>query len=591
MILVALVIPFALAADKNDSPTSDSSPAPSLKSAEARPKSTSVEAAISLEPTEKNRGEEDSSREKGVASQLSNDVKSTHKQLRVIKPYHADKPLTLLNYCLDKSGNLWMSVSTGSRYPTDTTSRAPKEVNFVQVYDADGNLKAEYPLEFVATAMNFAEDDTLVLAGEGKVARMSANGEILKQSPTPNIGDMEEFKTKMIEEAKKERAKSSANWTRQIKTLDDRLKRIEEKEPDESKRSPQEKMMVQQLTMQKKQFEQMAESMEKAIDTESLIRRRLSVPGVAGTAKEVFIVLAGANGYEVWRTDYDFENGKVVANRLSGCCGNMDVQACREGFVASINGEFKVVEFDRDGKRLISFGKRDRSASDGFGSCCNPMNCRILSNGDYIVAESSIGHIKKFDSKGKFIEVVGKAKISGGCKHCSLGYDEKLNRYYMMNEDRNHVCVLVPLSEAPEYTEEELQAKDAREGLGRKLIGEWREDKPETESVKDDDNIKNALFFQNNRNKPIQIKFVDDGTAKISGGMFDNFRGTEFSWEPVSQRDGILEFTLYMDGVEFITEKIKFDPDDNQLQFTSKSNYYFNGINTLLRSKSAGEAK
>jgi len=593
LILVVLMNSLAVATEKDGSKAASSQPSKGIRSGRTETDSAATELQVTsaLPTSEKSEGETEQTGKEGWNSKTSNDAKSTHKQLRVIKPSHDSKPVALLNYCLDKTGQLWMSVSTGSRYSSGSaesadTSKLQKDTNFVQIYDAEGALKAEYPIEFKATAMNFANDGTLILAGGGKVARMSAQGEILKQAPTPNLGDVEEFKKKIIEEAKKERESSAANWTRQIKVLDERLKRIEEKEADESKRSDQDKLMIKQLKMQKEQFEQITESMERSFDIDSLLERRLNVPGVAGTLKEVFIVLAGSNGYEVWRTDYEFGNGKVVAKRLSGCCGNMDVQACNEGFVASINGEFKVVEFDRDGTRRVSFGKRDRNADDGFGSCCNPMNCRILSNGDYIVAESSIGHIKKFNSKGEFIEVVGKAKISGGCKHCSLGYDEQRNRYYMMNEDRNHICVLVPLSEAPEFTEEELQAKEAREGLGRKLIGEWQQEKGDRSKDKGEEKSKRVVDpWRGDTSKPVRMTFADDGSAKVSGGMFENFRGREFSWEPVGQKDGILEFTLYVDGVEFLSEKVAFQSDDNQLELKSKPNYYFNGIKCLVRSK------
>ncbi|MBL8810287.1 MAG: hypothetical protein JNM43_08935 [Planctomycetaceae bacterium] len=101
------------------------------------------------------------------------------------------------------------------------------------------------------------------------------------------------------------------------------------------------------------------------------------------------------------------------------------------------------------------------------------MNVRCCDNGDILTAESSIGTIKRFNDKGELVGVVGKARIGGGCKHVALGYDSKRDRYYMMNVDRDHICVMLPNAEAPELTSEEQMAKTAREGLGQKLVGVW----------------------------------------------------------------------------------------------------------------------
>ena len=96
------------------------------------------------------------------------------------------------------------------------------------------------------------------------------------------------------------------------------------------------------------------------------------------------------------------------------------------------------------------------------------MNVRCCDNGDILTAESSIGDIKRFSSDGKLVSYIGRARISGGCKHVALAWDAKLDRYYMMNVSDSPICVLVPRSQAPEFTAAELAAKAAREGLGRR---------------------------------------------------------------------------------------------------------------------------
>ena len=518
---------------------------------------------------------------------------ATHKQLRVIKPMRDGKPVTLLNYCLDKSGDLWMSISTGSRHQDAGVGSPSEVVNAVQIYDPDGQLKAEHPIGFKATAMNFALDGTLLVSGEGKIARLDSSGKVLKESATPNITNLDDFKNEIVEAAKKEQEKSNEAMNKQIEMMEGRIKSIESKEPDEAKRTAQDKSMIRTLKTQLTRIKQLVEMNRSSMSPEALLSYKLAVPGVAGTAKEVYVVLSVASGYgyQVWRTNYNFEEGKVVADKLAGCCGNMDVQARGEGFVTCENGEFKVVAHDREGKTEGSFGKRDRTAADGFGSCCNPMNCRSLDNGDYIVAESSIGNIKKFSTDGKFIEVVGKAKISGGCKHCAIGFDEKKNRYYMMNEDRNHVCVLVPIAEAPELTEDERLAKEAKEGLAKQLVGVWRADKPtaDSSSASPLEGLLN-VNGRTNAKKDLQMTVQENGVAKIIGGMFDSLGNREMTWEPVQQKQGNLEFALYLDGVEFTTLQVKFDGED-RMEFVNNNNYYFNGTKALVRAKPSDTTK
>lgn len=521
-------------------------------------------------------------------------AKATHKQLRVIKPMRDGKPVTLFNYCLDRSGDLWMSISTGSRHQDPGIGSSSEVVNAVQVYDPDGKLKAEYPIGFKATAINFALDGTLLVSGEGKIARLDSSGKVLKESATPNITNLEDFKKEIVEAAKKEQEKSNEAMNKQIEMMEARIKSIESKEPDEAKRNAQDKSIIRTLKAQLTRIKQMVDMNRNSMSPEALLSYKLAVPGVAGTAKEVYVVLSVVSGYgyQVWRTNYNFEEGKVVADKLAGCCGNMDVQARGEGFVTCENGEFKVVAHDREGKTEGSFGKRDRTAADGFGSCCNPMNCSILDNGDYIVAESSIGNIKKFSTEGKFIGVVGKAKISGGCKHCAVGFDEKKNRYYMMNEDRNHVCVLVPIAEAPELTEDERLAKEAKEGLAKQLVGEWRADKASaaSSSASPLDGLLNFNGGPNATKKDLQMTFQENGVAKIVGGMFDSLGNREMTWEPVQQKQGNLEFALYLDGVEFGTLQVKFDGDD-RVEFKGNNNYYLNGTKALVRAKSSDATK
>jgi hypothetical protein len=512
----------------------------------------------------------------------------THKQLRTIKPKHAERDVTLWTFSLAKGGDLWLSVSTEPRYAQVHVLGKPAAANQeqfqgVQVYDPDGQLKAEHPLKFNATAINFAPDGSLFVAGQGRLAHLSAGGELLAEGPTPNIDDPEEFKKKVVEQAKVQRKQYAEQYRKQAQGYAKQVEQLEKK--SETDRTEQEQAQLEALKQQKQQFEQIADNFGKQeVDPESTVLDSLTIPGIAATSEHVFVVVSSTSGrgYEVWRTNHQFADGKVVRSGLSGCCGNMDVQARDDGFVACENTQFKVVSYSRDGKQLSSFGKRDRSAPEGFGSCCNPMNCLSLAGGEFLVAESSIGNIKRFDAQGKFLAMIGKARISGSCKHVSLGFDDARNRYYMMNQDKNHICVLVPLAEAPVVTEEERLSQEARQGLGKKLVGHWRLEnaKPKAEKKTAESALANLLRVRRGQADDIEAEFLENDSAKITGGMFANFAADSLSWECVEQSGSVLQISVFLDGVEFQTLRVKFT-DDDHLQFENSP--YFPQFKTFVR--------
>lgn len=48
------------------------------------------------------------------------------------------------------------------------------------------------------------------------------------------------------------------------------------------------------------------------------------------------------------------------------------------------------------------------------------MNVRCIEDKEILVAEASIGHIKRYTPTGEFLGLVGTAKIAGGCKHLAI---------------------------------------------------------------------------------------------------------------------------------------------------------------------------
>ncbi len=313
-------------------------------------------------------------------------------------------------------------------------------------------------------------------------------------------------------------------------------------------------------------------------DPDEMVRERMVVTALGVTAEDVFVSVMSAkgNGYEVWRTDYDFKQSKKVVTALSGCCGQMDIQA-RDGrlFVAE-NGKFEVSIRDRDGKRLSSFGKRDRNSVEGFGSCCNPMNVRCCDNGDILAAESSIGNIKRFNARGEFVGLIGKAKIGMGCKHVALAFDKSRNRYYMMNVDKGHIAVLIPVGEVPPETEAEKAARIARDEFSKRLVGRWEREgqDPKKKPAKsplaglfgsllgggDDDEGPGMAMPE----QPFDgVTFSAKGKITVNGGMLGMCASAnELSWEAVSLNGKVLEIAFNMEGAEFTSARVEVLSDD-----------------------------
>jgi sugar lactone lactonase YvrE len=152
----------------------------------------------------------------------------------------------------------------------------------------------------------------------------------------------------------------------------------------------------------------------------------------------------------VWRTDKSFAGPKQIIKGLSGCCGQMDIQASGgEVFVAE-NSRHRVVRYDRDGAEVGRFGKTDREGvGEGFSGCCNPMNLCFTADGALLASESN-GVVKRFTPDGKYENTVGVAKVPEGCKNSAIGISSDGDRVYYIDIQQSKILMLArsaPLSE------------------------------------------------------------------------------------------------------------------------------------------------
>jgi hypothetical protein len=184
------------------------------------------------------------------------------------------------------------------------------------------------------------------------------------------------------------------------------------------------------------------EQIDKQVEASITYKKR--VASISSDGDAVYIATGAATGYgfEVWKIDNSFKNPEKVVSGLSGCCGQMDVQACANGLYVAENSRHRVVCYDNKGKELRQWGKRDRTGVAGFTSCCNPMNVTFGKNGDVYTAESNTGRIKRFTADGEFVDFIGDVKLVPGCKNVSIAVSKDGKRVFMLDITRNHVVVM-----------------------------------------------------------------------------------------------------------------------------------------------------
>jgi hypothetical protein len=525
--------------------------------------------------TERKQDPEDDAEKKAAKEedQATINLEPSHKQIRVIRPeLKMDEPEedsdenkkgkkgekepkqvrampALKTFCLAYDGTILAGLSANNRHA-------------LQFLSPDGDLKQQVDLQFVPQVINQAPDGVIFIAGPGKLAKVSQAGKILTTVDAPWLGDPEELKAEVIAEMKERYSGLIENYRTTLKRLEARIEKIEEEMEDEEEPSERtEKRLAalkKQRDTQKSQIESLEEAQGESItaNVDALVASRTSSTGIAVSSKDLYVCASGKGfSYEVWRMDHDFSSPEKVVKALGGCCGQCDIQCDEENLIVAANTEFAVQIRNRDGKKISKFGQRGGQA--GFGSCCNPMNVKVMSDGDILTAESSIGWIKRFNREGELEAVIGKAKIGGGCKHVPIGFNEELDRYYMMYEDRGEICVLDAIASIKGPTEDEIAAQEARAGLGEKLIGKWKN----TKAKKSGGAIR-AIFGSGSDNAsmlPETLEFAADGGLKIKGGQF----GTAADhWEAVRQKDDVLTVALVDDAESGFNYEIKFLSDE-----------------------------
>ncbi|HEX6963793.1 MAG TPA: hypothetical protein VF175_18140 [Lacipirellula sp.] len=397
-------------------------------------------------------------------------IRPTHKQTLIINVNTGDLPqTTLTSFCLSPEGNILAACGN--------------EKGEVRIFDAGGAYLESWELPVKPDAINIGSDGNVYIAGNGKLLRLDTEGKVLLEAESPHAAELlkneEALRKEIVDQAKQ----ISEQFAQQIEVFDKQIAQLEkkkaEKEEEGEELSAADQARLKSYADMKKQYEDIIEQyggkemsdQELAEKVKASMDYKLKVASISETDGKVYIACTAAVGYgfNVWQLDDKFTGGKVVVSELRGCCGQMDVQASKDGIFVAENARHRVACFNDDGKLTTQWGEQARSGIDGFGSCCNPMNVAFGADGSIYTAESESGRVKRFSPKGELIDLVGKVEIVPGCKKVAIAVDKTGDTVFMLDVSRNHIVKMERLAagETVAYYE---QRGEGGSSVGRAIL-------------------------------------------------------------------------------------------------------------------------
>jgi sugar lactone lactonase YvrE len=433
--------------------------------------------------------EEEHQTEAGEAERVAK-ATATHHQTGVIDANVSGQPqVSLKCFCLTPDNRV-LAGCVGA-------------ANEIRVFDAGGNYLASWSAPFPPDAIFARADGTVFLAGQGKLARLSGDGQVELERESPHAAttdaDREQIREQVIAQAKQQaqmHAQQTVVYDKMLEQVDKQLAEIKlqiadldeagSAADDDSRHDEQseaigltserrlamkKQMLERRLAMQermKQQYEQakqqwaaVAQQQQQPELTEEQIEQRinasiqykLQASSISATEAEVFVATRSAvgHGFTVWRMNDQFTGGQQIITGLSGCCGQMDVKVNDDGLFVAENSRHRVCRYDRDGNLIGNWGHGARKGLEGFGSCCNPMNVAFGPGGAVYTSEDDTGRIKRYSPEGELLGLVGAVDLVPGCKNVSIAVNADGSRVYMMDITRNRVLSMEPFApgEAP----------------------------------------------------------------------------------------------------------------------------------------------
>ncbi len=355
---------------------------------------------------------------------------ATHEQAAVIKISSDEgKTLTLHTFCLDHQGNILAGVST--------------DQGRIQKLDPDGNLLSTWTLTVQPEAVAVGPDGGIYVAGNGKMLKLDPEtGSVIHEAAAPNAAEALANADQVREQMRKQLEQQRASQARFVEQYEQQIETLTSK--GEENLTEVEKRTLEALQNLVKQIQQPQSTDIDDAQLNSMIQSKLVASSLSVAGQDVFLATRAMEGYgfDVWRTDDQFENAKRIVSGLRGCCGQMDVQANENGVYVAENARHRVCLYDREGEMLNEWGSRARTGIEGFGGCCNPMNVAFGANSDVYTAESTTGRVKRYSPTGELLGLIGSVEIVPGCKKVSIAVSPDGSRVYMLDITRTHIVMM-----------------------------------------------------------------------------------------------------------------------------------------------------
>jgi hypothetical protein len=400
----------------------------------------------------------------------------THRQTTVIQANVEGQPQTSVTcFCLTPDDRILVGCAGQS--------------GEIRVFDSAGNFVETWSVPVTPDAIFVRADGTIFLAGEGQVAQLSKTGRVVLQKESPHAAALNENPGQLREQIVAQAKQRAEMMTRQTKQFDDMIARsdkdiaslkeqlaamrtaaeeaVDSGQDDEAdqqaasraRNKARQKQLERRIAtheQRKAQYEAVkaqwaeiakqnpsAELTEEQIDAQvkASLAQTMKVSSISATEDDVYLATRAAVGYgfQIWRTDNQFENATSIVSELRGCCGQMDVKANGNGVYVAENARHRVCRYDREGTLVNAWGEGARSGLEGFGSCCNPMNVAFGPDDVVYTAEDNTGRVKRYSPDGKLLGLVGSVELVPGCKNVSIAVNADGSQVYMLDITRNHI--------------------------------------------------------------------------------------------------------------------------------------------------------
>lgn len=389
------------------------------------------------------------SAEEGPSIPAETTLTASHEELTAVKVEGADGA-RLQTLSITPSGKV-VGLVAPARYAPIGEAGSKQTPSEVHIFDADGKELAKWTLKFTAQSVAVGPDSVIYVGGDGQLARYTDDGKLLGQVEVPHLAEVLKDKDALRQKAEEQIKLQTESLSRSKTLIEEQVKKLEALGDE---RTELQSRQLESYRNYLKDHETRIGSIKTPSieDTiQSLTARLRIINGIAASDKDVYIACGELKGYgyAIWRMDANLENPVRVLGPVSGCCGQMDIQARGDHFFLAENTKKRVARYDRDGTFVSAFGESGRESKGlSFGGCCNPMNCRLMAGGDIYTAESE-GIVKRFSSGGEFLGLVGYAKLTGGCKNVAVAASPTGDRIYFCDLPGSRIIILAAKKAEP----------------------------------------------------------------------------------------------------------------------------------------------